>query len=144
MSAGNDEDRTAPAAGSGPGRRTISAGSSTSLEVDASIAEIARRHELNANQLFTWRRQFRRRDRRAEELAPILPVTIASEMAADDSDAGSSGQMEIVYSPRASDPRVVGRRDGGADTGPEGAGASMILSRLVSAYSSPPYRYAAR
>ena len=30
------------------------------------------------------------------DLAPILPVTIASEIAADDLDAGSRGQMEIV------------------------------------------------
>lgn len=29
-----------------------------SLEDGASIAEVARRHDLNTNQLFTWRRQF--------------------------------------------------------------------------------------
>src|SRR6478672_5573262 len=29
-----------------------------SLEEGASIALVARRHDLNANQLFTWRRQF--------------------------------------------------------------------------------------
>lgn len=97
MSAGNDEDRTAPrrrrrAWTTDEKRRIVD----ESLEVDASIAEIARRHELNANQLFTWRRQFGVETVEPRELAPILPVTIASEMAADDSDAGSSGQMEIV------------------------------------------------
>ena len=97
MSAGNDEDRTAPrrrrrAWTTDEKRRIVD----ESLEVDASIAEIARRHELNANQLFTWRRQFGVETVEPRELAPILPVTIASEMAADDSDAGSTGQMEIV------------------------------------------------
>ncbi len=29
-----------------------------SLAEGASIAEVARRHDLNANELFTWRRQF--------------------------------------------------------------------------------------
>ena len=67
-----------------------------SLADGASIAEIARRHGLNANQLFTWRRQFGVEPLEPKELAPILPVTIASEIATDDSDAGSNGQMEIV------------------------------------------------
>ena len=67
-----------------------------SLEDDASLAEVARRHDLNANQLFTWRRQFGVEPVAPRDLAPILPVTIASEIAADDLDAGSRGQMEIV------------------------------------------------
>ena len=62
----------------------------------ASLAEVARRHDLNANQLFTWRRQFGVEPVAPRDLAPILPVTIASEIAADDLDAGSRGQMEIV------------------------------------------------
>ena len=67
-----------------------------SLEDGASLAEVARRHDLNANQLFTWRRQFGIDPVEPKDPTPILPVTIASEMATDDSDAGSSGQMEIV------------------------------------------------
>lgn len=97
MSAGNDEDGTAPRRR----RRTWTTDDKRrivdeSLEVDASIAEIARRHDLNANQLFTWRRQLGVDLSEPKDLAPILPVTIAPEMAADGSDAGSSGQMEIV------------------------------------------------
>ena len=67
-----------------------------SLEDGASLAEVARRHDLNANQLFAWRRQFGVEADEPRDLAPILPVTIASETAAKDSDPGSSGQIEIV------------------------------------------------
>ena len=97
MSAGNDEDGMALRRR----RRTWTTDEKRrivdeSLEDGASLAEVARRHDLNANQLFTWRRQFGGEPLEAKELAPILPVTIAPEMAADGSDAGSSGQMEIV------------------------------------------------
>lgn len=67
-----------------------------SLEDGASIAEIARRHDLNANQLFTWRRQFGVEPSEPKDLAPILPVTIASDMTADEVEPRSTGQMEIV------------------------------------------------
>ena len=66
-----------------------------SLEDSASIAEVARRHDLNANQLFTWRRQFGVEPAEPKDLAPILPVTITPDTAVE-SYAGSSGQIEIV------------------------------------------------
>ena len=67
-----------------------------SLEDGASIAEVARRHDLNTNQLFTWRRQFGVEQPAPQDLAPILPVTITPDTAGAGSDARSSGQMEIV------------------------------------------------
>jgi transposase len=67
-----------------------------SLVPGASIAEVARRHDLNANQLFTWRRQFGAEPVEPKELAPILPVTIAPEARLEASGSGPSGQMEIV------------------------------------------------
>lgn len=67
-----------------------------SLEDGASIAEIARRHDLNANQLFTWRRQFRVAPAAPKALGPILPVMIAPETTAESSHRGSSGQMEVI------------------------------------------------
>ena len=67
-----------------------------SLEDGASIAEVARRHDLNTNQLFTWRRQFGVEPTAPKELAPILPVTIAPDTVADNSTPGPTGQMEIV------------------------------------------------
>ena len=67
-----------------------------SAEDGSSIAEIARRYDLNANQLFTWRRQFGVEPAEPTDLAPILPVTISPPTAVEDSAPGSSGQMEIV------------------------------------------------
>lgn len=52
------------------------------LQSEASVAVIARRHGVNANQVFTWRRQFQRGQlkgrsgARAKE-AVVLPVQIA-------------------------------------------------------------------
>ncbi|MCC2102966.1 MAG: transposase [Hyphomicrobiales bacterium] len=97
MSFSNDAEGTAPrrrrrAWTTDEKRRIVD----ESLEDDASLAEVARRHDLNANQLFTWRRQFGVEPVAPRDLAPILPVTIASEIAADDLHAGSRGQMEIV------------------------------------------------
>ncbi|MGJ0512811.1 IS66-like element accessory protein TnpA [Methylocystis sp.] len=67
-----------------------------SLADGASIAEVARHYDLNANQLFTWCRQFSVEPVTPKELAPILPVTIAPDTTAADSDLRSTGQMEIV------------------------------------------------
>ena len=94
MSVGNDEGRAAPRSkrrswSTDEKRRIVD----ESLEDGASIAEIARRHDLNANQLFTWRRQF---GVEPKELAPILPVMIASDVATDEADPRSTGQMEIL------------------------------------------------
>jgi transposase len=66
------------------------------LEDGASIAEVARRHDLNANQLFAWRRQFGAEPAAPKEFAPILAVTITPDATTEYSDRGSSGQMEIV------------------------------------------------
>jgi len=46
----------------------------------------ARRHDLNANQLFTRRRQFGVELTGLKDLAPILPVTIALETTAENSE----------------------------------------------------------
>ena len=62
----------------------------------ASIAEVARHYELNASQLFTWRRQFGVEPVAAKELAPIVPVTIAPDRTAADPDLRLTGQMEIA------------------------------------------------
>ena len=69
-----------------------------SLEDGASIAEVARRHELNANLLFTWRRKLG--VERSEQNAPmgIVTVTIASELAAEGHCPDEAGKMEIVLS----------------------------------------------
>jgi transposase len=68
-----------------------------SLIAGASIAEVARRHDLNANQLFTWRRQLGVQPTAPHELAPILPVTIEPEPSTpENGGCVTSSQMEIV------------------------------------------------
>ena len=69
-----------------------------SLEDGASIAEVARRHELNANLLFTWRRKLGVARSEQNALMGIVPVTIAPELTAEGHCPDAAGQMEIVLS----------------------------------------------
>lgn len=50
------------------------------LEPDASVSVVARRHDVNANLVFTWRRQYREgllRD--GAEATAMIPVQVAAE-----------------------------------------------------------------
>ena len=68
-----------------------------SLEDGASAAEVARRYGLNANLLFTWRRQFGAPA--AAERTAILPVTIARTASmALPAPPEAAGRMEILLS----------------------------------------------
>ena len=67
-----------------------------SLEEGASIAEVARRHEVNANLLFTWRRKMGVEPSEQNAAMPILPVTIAPEPSLEERCPDASGQMEVV------------------------------------------------
>ncbi len=90
-----------------------------SLGPGASMAEVARRHGVNANLVFTWRRQARS-EPDSQRAAPVelVPVAIAPEAGA------TAGRMEIVL--------VGGERIFvGADVD---AGA---LARVVKALSRP-------
>ena len=68
-----------------------------SLEPGASIAEVARRHDLNANLLFAWRRQMGVRSSASDVLTSILPVTIEPEPSTHENGSSvTTSQMEIV------------------------------------------------
>jgi transposase len=68
-----------------------------SLEPGVSIAKVARRYNLNANQLCTWRRQQGVSTTTLSNSGSILPVTLNPEMLSSTEDSpGASGQMEIV------------------------------------------------
>ena len=68
-----------------------------SLEPGASIAEVARRHDLNANQLFAWRRQMGVRSSASDVLTSILPVTIEPEPSTPENGGSvTTSQMEII------------------------------------------------
>jgi transposase len=47
------------------------------LEPGASVAEVARAHGVNANQVFKWRREFERGEL-TDACAALIPVTVAS------------------------------------------------------------------
>ena len=67
-----------------------------SLIEGASIAEVARRHDVNANLVFTWRRRMGVEPIEQATTMPILPVTITADTATDENDPSATGQMEIV------------------------------------------------
>ena len=71
-----------------------------SLEEGASAASVARRHGLNANLLFTWRRQLGVESVKPKELARIVPVRVATQAppAVLPAPSGTAGRMEITLS----------------------------------------------
>jgi transposase len=72
------------------------------LEPGASVSVVARRHDLNANQLFSWRRQFVGPARVPE--VGLLPVEISPEPAVSGAPPGPAaakpleGSIEIALS----------------------------------------------
>ena len=70
------------------------------LEPGASVSKVAQRHSVNANLLFTWRRQEARRAAFGDCEAPVnlLPVTVAAAGTPSTPVAASEpvGRMEIV------------------------------------------------
>jgi transposase len=68
----------------------------------SSVARVARRHELNANMLFTWRREMRAAADDGESAVKFVPATITGRTPATSSEA--AGRMEIVL---ASGDRVI-------------------------------------
>jgi transposase len=63
----------------------------------ASVSRVARRHDVNANQVFHWRKLYR--EGRLGARTGFLPVTVAKEQSLEarkqDDHVASSGIMEI-------------------------------------------------
>jgi transposase len=75
------------------------------LEPGASVAEVARAHGVNANQVFKWRREYERGEL-IDARAALIPVTVtrASESASDTNHrpiGSSSGAIHIELEGRA-------------------------------------------
>jgi transposase len=79
------------------------------LKPGASVAIIARRHGVNANQLFSWRRQYRRGvlelvDATVAEEAALVPVAVGEIDAPQDHgitaarEAENAGRIDIEFS----------------------------------------------
>lgn len=67
----------------------------------SSVSLVARRHDLNTNMLFTWRRQLRERQRGAGELS-FVPAVIAPQEPAGVRPAETPGEPQpglVVTSP---------------------------------------------
>jgi transposase len=71
------------------------------LEAGASVARVARRHAVNANQVFYWRKKYREGRLGKNQPSKLLPVTLSdilwskSGRASGASSPSSVGSMEI-------------------------------------------------
>ena len=77
----------------------------------ASVSVVARRYDVNANQLFKWRRQY-------EAMAPanegsLLPVALRPAYAGAHCDGTQGGTIELEL-PGGARVRIVGEVDGAA------------------------------
>jgi transposase len=97
-----------------------------SFEPGASVAKVARRHGVNANLLFTWRRQQGAKLADSREVPQLVPVTIAAEPVSGVPAVASGpvGRMEIVLG--AGERIIVG-----ADVD------TAALARVIKALSRP-------
>jgi transposase len=68
------------------------------LAPGASVSIVARRHDVNANQVFKWRRQMAVEQSPAVQGVTLLPVAIAPEAGEPRARARRSGTIEITFS----------------------------------------------
>ena len=68
------------------------------FEPGSSVSIVARRHDLNANMLFTWRRQARAAERSAATDVMFVPAVISAPQVptASPDPVAPSGRMEIA------------------------------------------------
>ena len=74
------------------------------LEPGASVSIVARRHDVNANHLFKWRREMTSEQLAADERVAMLPIEIAQPVELAPERAGEprprlrrSGVIEITF-----------------------------------------------
>jgi transposase len=74
------------------------------LEAGASVARVARRHAVNANQVFYWRKKYREGRLGKSQSSKLLPVTLSDISGSKSGRAGYAsspftvGSMEIKLS----------------------------------------------
>jgi transposase len=80
------------------------------LEAGASVARVARRHAVNANQVFYWRKKYREGRLGKTQLSKLLPVTVSDTAYAKSvSSSSAAGSLEIKLSKGTV--RVAGKVD---------------------------------
>jgi transposase len=70
---------------------------SETLEPGSSVSIVARRHDVNANQLFRWRRAMLATSAGALEGGAVLPVRIVPEEGGGRRPADRAGVIEIAF-----------------------------------------------
>src|SRR3954468_19625574 len=66
-----------------------------SLVPGASVSRVARRYDVNANQVFAWRRRYRGVAAKPTRLR-LLPVTVTPDQPDESAPARASGLIEIA------------------------------------------------
>jgi len=80
------------------------------LEAGVSVARVARRHAVNANQVFYWRKKYREGRLGKTQLSKLLPVTVSDTACAKSvSWSSAAGSLEIKLSKGTV--RVAGKVD---------------------------------
>jgi transposase len=79
------------------------------LQAGASVSRVARRHDVNANQVFYWRKLYREGRLGGSRVSPLLPVEIAKERSVKEDPVARAGTMEILLAKGTL--RVVGAVD---------------------------------
>ena len=69
------------------------------LQPGASVAVIARRHGVNANQVFHWRKLYR--EGRLDAIPPLVPVRITEVLSSEQSHAKLNGGVILLELGRA-------------------------------------------
>jgi transposase len=99
------------------------------MEPGASVAEIARAHGVNANQVFKWRRLYERGQLvdGASRATALLPVTISANLAPEPTDMSSAVQ---VPSGGAIHIEFVGRANISIESGADATLLRWVLESL--------------
>jgi len=66
------------------------------FERGASVSVVARRHDVNANQVFSWRRQFGNEAPAGDEPPAFMPVVVAGEQLPEASPRPEGDEREVV------------------------------------------------
>jgi len=68
------------------------------LEAGASVARVARRHAVNANQVFYWRKKYREGRLGKNQSSKLLPVTLSDISWSKSGRAGCASSPSVVGS----------------------------------------------
>lgn len=101
------------------------------MEPGASVAEIARAHGVNANQVFKWRRPFERGQLvdGASRATALLPVTISAQVEAAPEPSEEAGPRQAP-SGGAIHIELVGRANISVESGADAALLRCVLESL--------------